>query len=289
MDLTRLDPRSLKVSFRLPSIRDSQQFLFVSDIHIDNAQTDRQLFFRHMEQAKAKGAPVCIFGDYFCAMQGKWDKRKSEKALLPQHRGEDYLDLLVEESAELLRPYAQNILVISEGNHEFEVTNRHGVDLIQRLAQELKRDGSPVVVMPYEGWLCISAELNGKTRPKAEHCAVYYSHGYGGGGEATRGLLDQSRTRAMACADIYISGHIHRQNLDVNVIEELSPKGHPRYRRQLFLRSSTYKREVGGWHARKGRGPRPLGGWWINYSSQRPNGRDSNRQLTWTAELTDGF
>lgn len=77
-------------------------------------------------------------------------------------------------------------------------------------------------------------------------------------------------------ADVFISGHIHRRNLDENVVYSLNNVGTVVPRQQLFLRSSTYKVEDDGYHAEKGRGPRPLGGWWLEmrYLRHNTNGID---------------
>ena len=79
----------------------------------------------------------------------------------------------------------------------------------------------------------------------------------------------------MYIADVFISGHIHRRNLDENIIAKVNGSGSVEYRQQLFLRSSTYKMEIDGYHAEKGRGPRPLGGWWVEFRYLRPTGQSS--------------
>jgi hypothetical protein len=104
---------------------------------------------------------------------------------------------------------------------------------------------------------------------------LFWHHGYGGGGEVTRGLMDNSRTRGQYLADIYCSGHIHRLNVDENSLTTLNQQGDIQVREQIFLRSSTYKDETEDdlYHTSRGRAARPLGGWWLNFQVQSHNDR----------------
>jgi hypothetical protein len=105
-----------------------------------------------------------------------------------------------------------------------------------------------------------------------ESKTLHYHHGYGGGGEVTRGMIDNSRTRGQYSADIYISGHIHRRNSDENVMISVNNYGRVVQKEQVFLRAGTYKREeIGGsgYHIEKGRSARPVGGWWLDFEISR--------------------
>ena len=257
------------------------RILEISDAHWDNQHCDRAALKRDMDEAVSTGSPIVIFGDWFCAMQGKWDKRADDKQLRPEHRGGKYLDNLVNTAAEWLKPYAANIALITYGNHETSILFHHQTDLLQRLHQELGHcAGYQGEIGAYGGFLKVSSEhVKGKILNKV----ICWNHGYGGGGEVTRGMIDHSRTRSQAYADIYVSGHIHRRNSDENIIMELDERNNAiRLRSQWFLRSSTYKQETGatqndisGWHTERGRGERPVGGWWLEFQTNRKGGGDS--------------
>ena len=68
----------------------SASFLWIFDAHWDNKKSDRRRLKRHLDQAKERGAKVGFGGDFFCAMQGKWDKRASRDGLCPEHDRDDY-------------------------------------------------------------------------------------------------------------------------------------------------------------------------------------------------------
>jgi len=278
--LTRTDSHVHRLSF---DVRTNEFWiLLATDLHWDNAHCRLDLLKRHMDQAKERNAPVFLFGDTFCAMQGKYDPRASRDALREEHHSGSYLDQLVYTGASWFKPYAANIALISPGNHETAILKRHQVDLTQRLAHELNREGNQVEVGKYWGYIQATGKIGTKD---AESCRIHYHHGYGGGGEVTRGMIDHSRTRGMYDADVFVSGHIHRRNMDENIQTRLNHHGKIVRTTQYFLRSSTYKEEVDGWHAEKGRASRPLGAWWLRF--YRTWGSKTDAQLNWQPVPTD--
>lgn len=249
---------------------DVRRVLLLADIHWDSSHCERELLRDCLNEAKALGAPVIIAGDFFDAMQGKWDPRSSQEVLRPEHRGGNYLDLLVSTAAEWLMPWKDSLAIISYGNHETSIRKRHEVDLLQRLCQELRREGSRVECGPYWAFVVLTAEFAG-SKSHRDTITLCYHHGAGGGGEITRGLIDHSRTRSMYLADVYLSGHIHRRNQDENILTTVTARGVVERRRQLFLRASCWKDESSdGWHVQMGRAARPIGGWWLELHTRKP-------------------
>ena len=262
----------------LVASKTEHRILEISDAHWDNQHCDRAALKRDLDEAKAGGHPVIMIGDFFCAMQGKWDKRADPKQLREEHRGGRYLDLLIETAAKWLEPYAECLALITYGNHETSILAHHQTDILQRLHQELTHfKNYKGHLGAYAGFLKVQTQKSLGSSGGALNTVIAWNHGYGGGGEVTRGMIDNSRTRSQAYADIYIGGHIHRRNSDENILLELDePRNVIRRRSQWFLRSSTYKQETGavendisGWHVEKGRGERPVGGWWLEFQAER--------------------
>jgi hypothetical protein len=265
----RLGQMSADLVFRASGKRERFSVLLMSDEHADNLQADLGLIRKHHQQAVDAGAPILKLGDTMCAMEGKWDKRASESHLRPEMRGGNYLDRLVSFHAELCGQYARNIAIISDGNHETAMLKHHQTDLLERLVSTLRQGGSPALHMPFTGFVRFRFA---DKHSHADSKVLHYHHGYGGGGEVTRGLIDNSRTRGQYLADVHYSGHIHRRNYDENVLMALDRAGNVVEKTQLFLRGSCYKREHmdgGGYHVEKGRAGRPLGGWWLHFDVQR--------------------
>ena len=86
------------------------EILFTSDWHFDNPKTNRKMIFNHLDEAKRRNALIVINGDLLCLMQGKYDPRGSKSSIRPEHNGDNYLDLVINDTAEKLVPYANNIL-----------------------------------------------------------------------------------------------------------------------------------------------------------------------------------
>lgn len=260
-------PHSYRLGIDFDTFGRTRRILLLADIHWDSAHCQLGMLEDTLRYAQSEGAPVIVAGDLYDAMQGKWDPRSSQDVLREEHRGGNYLDLLVDTSAEWLKPYSENMALISYGNHETSIKKRHEVDLLQRLCQELRRGGSRVQCGPYWGF-CVVAGKFRQAPGQRDSFVIHYHHGYGGGGEVSRGLIDQNRTRSQYLADVYLSGHIHRRNCDENVLTTTTTRGVVRQRRQLFLRASSWKDESGdGWHVQQGRAARPIGGWWLEVTA----------------------
>jgi hypothetical protein len=253
----------------LPQFRsgECQRILFISDEHWDNVHCDRNLLARHLQQALDEGSPVVRAGDTFCAMQGKWDKRADQSQLREEHRGSNYLDDLVTTAVDWYKPYAPAIALSLLGNHETAIIGRHQTNLMERFHAATRQTckGYKGCVAGYWTFLTIAVRVNAS---RIISKLAYIHHGYGGGGEVTRGLIDQSRTRSQISAEIFVSGHIHRRNFDENVMLTVDPTYKQlRQTQQIFLRCGTYKDDTKcGWHASKGRASRPLGGWWLTFN-----------------------
>ena len=184
--------------------------LFVGDLHLDNPKADRAALKRVLSAAAAEEAAIFVLGDVFDAMQGANDRRASKTDLAARYVGrEDYLTAMVEDIAEVLAPYAANIALILQGNHESSVAKHYGVHLEQLLAYELRKLGSPVVTPGYQTYAALQFAWG---QQAGVHATVpfWVSHGSGGGGPVTKGVI-QAQRRAVTYPDarFVVSGHIH--------------------------------------------------------------------------------
>jgi len=256
-----------EVEIRLEHVGDEQWVLCQSDVHWDNPHCDLELFTQHLHEARAKDAPILDNGDFFCAMQGKFDKRANKNDLRPEHQRADYLDALIDTATDALTPYADLLTVRGQGNHETSIRKRHETDLTVRLVERLRAAGSQTVKLGgYSGFVVFSVTYAGTARKPFK---LFYHHGYGGGGAVTRGVIQSNRQAAfLADADFVWSGHTHdswevpiarvRLNQNCTAIE---------HTRQTHFKTSGYKQEYAdgysGWHIERGGPPKPLGAKWI--------------------------
>lgn len=236
----------------------TSKLMLLSDLHIDSPKCDRDRLTHDLKEAKRENIPVFLIGDTFDCMGGKWDKRKSQKGIRPEHKTDYYFDAVVDTTIEFFEPYRDVLALVTKGNHETSISKVQETDLIQRLVGGLRRSGSKVMAGPYSGFITASQI---QTQSKRTNKIIYFHHGFGGGGEGSRGMPHHMQTARQAHFDVSISGHIHRRNMDENIIACVNRQGRVVYNQQLLLRSSTYKNDLEGWCEEKGMGPRPLGGW----------------------------
>jgi predicted MPP superfamily phosphohydrolase len=241
--------------------------LFVSsDWHFDNPKCNRKLLFSHLDKAMEMDAKIVVTGDLFCFMQGKYDPRGSKSDILPEHNKNNYLDAVINDTAEKLIPYAKNILLISRGNHETSVSRRAETDVMERFVERLNLiAGSNIQIGNYTGYYSLQFKSNNANRRTLN---VGYSHG-NWGGIITKGTLSVVR---MACmmpdADLIFSGHTHdgwimpQPRLVRNEYKKTVE-----VKNQWHIKTGTYKEEFAGgkgWAVERIGMPKYLGGCFLD-------------------------
>lgn len=240
--------------------------LFVcSDIHFDNPKCNRDKFFKDMDRAKKAGAYIVITGDFFCLMQGKYDRRRAKSAIRPEHNADNYLDLVINDAAEQLAPYADNILIITKGNHETSVSRNCETYILERLVERINtKKGSRIQVGAYRGYLTMRLDKHGRYHT----IDIGYNHG-NWGGIITKGTLSVVRNAAvMPDCDIMLTGHTHdgwivtqprfKKNIHKRTVE---------IKNQWHVKTGTYKEEFAegsGWAVERIGMPKHIGGAWID-------------------------
>lgn len=268
-----------RLGVRANNSGDIRRIGLFTDLHWDNAHCRLDALKRSLDDAAENDWPCLFFGDFFCVMQGRWDPRASQEGLRDEHRGGNYLDRVIDTSVQWFEPFKHIMAFVSPGNHEVSIRRRHETDLISRFVGGMRSAGARTIQGGYWGYILLA--LIGGRQVQRDWRSLHYHHGYGGGGPITRGFIDHSRTRSADQADIYISGHIHRRNMDENIVRSITCRGNIEMRQQLFLRSSCWKDESKDeWHSGlMGRDPRPIGGWWLDlYVDKR--GKNDNYQFS---------
>jgi hypothetical protein len=251
--------------------------LWMSDEHWDHPKCRLDVLKAHHNEAAERGALIVKVGDTFCAMQGVGDPRGDKGSVREEHWGGNYLDLLVKTAADWYAPWKENIAVVGLGNHETSVYKHHETCLIDRLTQSLRDKGGIACKGGYSGWVRQHVFFNTNKR-FSYRC--FYHHGFGGGGPVTKGMIDFNRMAEWVDTDAFISGHVHWKNCTPVERIRLNDSSTLVRDRMHFIRCGTYKDEFedgnAGFHVEKGRGPRPLGGWW-----QRLSLRNDKIRVEW--------
>jgi predicted phosphodiesterase len=240
-----------------------KKVLMCSDIHFDSPECDRGLLKEHFEEADI----ICVIGDFFDLMQGKYDPRRSYSDVLPQYKGASYFDLVLQDAVKFLKPYAKKIAVICYGNHETSVVNRCNTDPIKNLVTLLNFTAKTnIQVGGYQGVIVYQQRFSKRSMSS---CKIFYHHGSGGNAKRSKGMLDnQIDGFVFPDADIIVKGHNHSKWHDPsNVRLKLDHEHKLVHKSQHVLRLGTYKSSKieNGWEVEKGFLPSKLGGWFINF------------------------
>jgi hypothetical protein len=244
--------------------------LLSSDRHHDNAYCNQKAEKAHLDLAKERGAGIIDIGDCLCLMQNRMDPRSDKSQLRDEHNRNDYFDAVVEEAAEFYAPYCENWLMLSPGNHEQNVLARHGSCLTTRLAEKMRLKAGTTqgpLVGTYQGWISLHFKWGIR---KSQTYKMRYTHGYGGGGPATKDAIQAQRQLAyVENCDFLLSGHTHDAWYIPQDREYLDDYGNTKRRTVAMLKIPGYKDEFssgGGWAVGKGMPPKPTGGWWIRFT-----------------------
>lgn len=242
--------------------------LAISDVHIDNPKCQRDKLKQDLDKAKAKGASIVIIGDLFCLMQGKYDKRRSKSAIMPEHLGGDYIDLVIDEATNFFEPYAKNIWLITTGNHESKVSENLETNILARFIERLNlKANSKVQHGAYDGYFTVRFEL--KNSSQRQTLNVGYSHGRWGG-IISKGTQSVSRHASyMPDCEIHLSGHTHDKWIVQNpILRRNTIKQKVETIVQYHCRLGTYKEEFEkgeGWAVERiGMPKASTGGIWID-------------------------
>jgi len=253
-------------------------FLLTADQHWDNPKSNLKLQREHLQLARERNAAVMSAGDYFCLMQGKYDKRSNKAACRPEHQTDNYFDSVISTAADWLEPYADLYTVIATGNHEEAVNNRHETNIIERFTGVLSdRTGHSVYNGGYSGYIVFSFKGTASTeRGKSTKTIVLrYEHGAGGAAPVTGGVIDAHRRGLYyPDADIMVSGHNHNSWMVEYARQRVSRKTGTLYHDiQTHVKAPSYKNGFGdgfsSWEATRGMPPKPEGAYWIRFYCKR--------------------
>jgi len=230
---------------------------------------------KHLDKARERNAKVLDFGDLFCVMQGKYDRRASKSNVRPEHQSDNYLDAVVNTAVDWFSPYADMFALVSEGNHESAIRRNHETDLIERFVSALNYKNSTHLTRGlYTGWVRFRfVRTSSGKKGTSRVLNLNYTHGYGGGGPVTKGVIQANRKSVyLPDADFCVSGHIHEHWLMTQPRERIAHNGRCYIDEQVHVCLPTYKEEYlmgQDFHRERGRPPKPLGAYWLRFYMER--------------------
>lgn len=177
-----------------------------SDPHADSPQCDRKRFVKDLDTCKAEGRQIFLVGDLFDAII-----HSDRKRFVPstnEDNSDNQLNKKLDILFDILKPYANNILMITRGNHEESIIKYNGIDLLEILVKQLNmvKTNGQIALGDYQNFVRISFNKNNKLRTKYD---IFLHHGAGGNAPITKGMLDFNRIIHGVDADLVLIGHKH--------------------------------------------------------------------------------
>jgi len=270
-------------------------FLLSGDRHHDNPHADHDLELKHLNEARERKAGIIDVGDLHCAMEGKFDPRRSKAGIREEHAlAADYLDSLVRHASDFYAPYSENFVVIGRGNHESAILKNCETDITERTCERMSQtSGHKVYAGGYGGWIRFNVEINGERYT----LSLKYFHGSGGAALMSFDTLKVRRNAAITPdADVIVQGHVHKQwfmplsrermvcdKHGCRIVSDI----------QYHVRTGTYKDEFGdghsGWHIEQGRGPEVQGAVWMRLYLAKQTGKSTGNISKTYYQLTPEF
>jgi hypothetical protein len=177
----------------------------IADIHLGNKACDVKAFKEYMAECDEKTLFIGI-GDLLDCVIVK-DVKRYRKSV-DASEGDSIIDEQIDLAYDILQPYRDNIIGLGHGNHEDEIIKHCGTNPIKRICKRLE-----VPFLGYSGLVRLTFRNTKGGRGRL--VVVRYHHGWGGGSR-TQGadLTKFSKDISYWDADIYLYGHVHRQQTD---------------------------------------------------------------------------
>jgi hypothetical protein len=250
-----------------------QTLLFLGDLHLDHYKSNRKDLKRVLDDAVEKEAAIILVGDVFDAMQGKSDRRANKAALRSRYTGrDDYLGAIVDDVSDFLMPYARNIWMVLEGNHESAITRWSEINLTRLLVHNLNTQGGAKALAPgYQTYAAL--KLNHSQNRRGVILPFFVTHGFGGASAVTGGAISmQRRAVTYPDAEFVVSGHLHRSLSSEQAQHRISQRGRVHDTVQEAYQVSAWKSasmNAAGFETERGFGPTIASGWWAEFYRAR--------------------
>ena len=285
MKLTRHSPATFTLEIPTGS-KQTTSMMLASDVHFDSSHCDVKLLTEHLRQANETKSPVLIAGDFFDAMQGHDDPRRSIEELKAQYKVSHYFDAIVLDASHYLQQFPDvPVWLFGMGNHETSVLHKINTNLLERLAYDMRLHKMQAEAAGYWGYLRVrmSYKNGGDTNTKM----IYWHHGVSSGAPVTKGVIQVNRQGVyLQAPDVVVNGHNHQAYWMPVSVERINNKTMMPYTTMVhYFRTPGYKMsppdtlEVIGYGAERHRSPTPRGCVFLDITYQKHVGITLEPQL----------
>ena len=281
IELKRHSAAVLELRIPYTSTIKAFDFFLASDIHLDNPKCNRKLLAKHLDEAAAKKAPALFFGDVMCLMQGRSDRRSNKNSIRPEHMGDNYFDLVFNETANWFSNWKDTIVMMSDGNHETSILTHNEIDPLENVTRLMREQGSKVQHMAYQGfiWFTFIQRNPDGTTGKTRRATLAFHHGAWSGASKSTG---QKYFNIFPQAQIVLNGHNHERSIISHPAYNISANGTQTIQSRWALQTGTYKEEFkggSGFAVEKIVMPKSLGGLWLRLRPRDSTGVEITCEL----------
>jgi predicted phosphodiesterase len=184
--------------------------VLAGDFHYGSAQCDVGLIKKFVKKyAGVENVKVILMGDDIDAIASS-DKRFDSSGLAAEYRGKrNFIDLIIDDFIELLRPLTGQILAGVDGNHGASYRKISDSDPLHRISRELGYER-----LGYAGWVSFvfkwyKAKCSRDSRSRTVN--YFVSHGKPSCAQTPGGSLNTlSNSAQWFLSDVAAHGHTHR-------------------------------------------------------------------------------
>ncbi|MBO4622537.1 MAG: metallophosphoesterase [Bacilli bacterium] len=210
-----------------------------SDIHFDSPDCDKATLKKHLDFCLKDGRYILIGGDLFDAILLRDGKRAVNHLM---EKGDNQLNIKINEIVEFLRPYKDNILFIGRGNHEESILKYSGVDILE-LTTQLLNAGSKHQIQYGNYANFLRFNFVNKSNRSLLHYDIFENHGAGGNSPVTKGMIDFNRIAKGTLTDLIWLGHKHNAIADYSdPIMYLDQNGEVKMKNRQCIQTPSYQR-----------------------------------------------
>lgn len=271
-------------------VKKSVKLIPLSDVHFDSKKCDRNLLKKHLQTAVKEDAYIWLNGDWFDVMGCSRDPRSAKGDIRPEYDVVNYLDAVIDDSVKFLKPYADRILFVANGNHETNILKRQETDVLDRMVYKLNKEtGSNIARMGYAGWIKVNIMRPNDSSKNMASINIHFHHGFGGNAQRSKGVLRVDLDHAhYPDADIIVRGHDHQKWAMPKSSWRLTVQGKQRKTTKYHIALGSYKDGLAdnlyGWEVEKGFTPTTLGTWMITLTGLNhiKDAKDDSHKIEYT-------
>jgi predicted phosphodiesterase len=172
----------------------------IADVHLGNKFCDLKAFKAYIEDFDDKTYFIGI-GDLIDAVIASDAKRyrKSSDAT----EGDDILGQQIQDLTALLKPIADRIIVLGDGNHEQTIVSRCSLNPVKMICDSLN--------IPYGGYTYFLTLRFRENDGRGRTVTIKASHGWGGGSRTEGADMTKfCRDAGRYDSDVFLYGHTHK-------------------------------------------------------------------------------